>query len=120
MMQASRPSSRLAMGLLLLGGWVWAAPAPAQERALPVPSLRLVPADAGTYSVALHNREQLEAILNSKAWARLMSLPVVHMGRQMLAAQWADPNGFLAALKNWYEQPGSAELVRFFGELFEE
>jgi hypothetical protein len=102
----------LRVGLLLLGGWLSAAPARAQERAAPVPSLRWVPADAGAYSAMLRNREQLEAVLGSKAWARLMSMPVVQMGRQMLAAQWDDPNGPLAQLKSWYDQPGNAELVQ--------
>ncbi len=94
--------------------------ADAQEKVLPIPSLRWVPADAATYSVSLRNREQLEAVLASKTWSRLMSMPVVKMGRQMLETEWAKPQGPLAMLRTWYEQPGNADVVRFLGELFEE
>jgi hypothetical protein len=109
-----------AAGLLILAGALLAAPASAQEAVAQAPSLRWVPADAGIYSVMLRNREQLDAILNSKAWARLMGLPVIQMARQMLEGQWANPNGPLAAVRGWYEQPDNAALVRLLGELFEE
>jgi hypothetical protein len=105
---------------LLITGFLLAAPAMAQEAVGQAPSLRAVPGDAASYSVLLRNREQLEAILNSKAWERLSNMPVVQLGRNLLESQWNDPNSALAALKNWYDQADNAELVRFLGELFEE
>jgi hypothetical protein len=118
MTRTRRALSGACIPIVALATWLVAAPAPAQERAAGAPSLRMAPADAGTYSVMLNGRETLEAILKSKAWARLTSMPVVKMGWQMVEAEWA--SGKLAQLRDWYEQPGNAELVRFFGELFEE
>ena len=53
--------------------------APARA-AQPVPSLDVVPADAAFYSAMLRNREQFDAIVNSKAFAKIKDLPYVQMG----------------------------------------
>ena len=37
-----------------------------------------IPADAAFYRSAMRNREQVEAVLNSRAWAKLCELPVCH------------------------------------------
>ena len=42
-------------------------------------TLWLVPAEAAFYSASLHNREQFEVIANSKAWAKLKSLPAAKL-----------------------------------------
>jgi hypothetical protein len=112
--------SCLATALLVLAGWLLAAPLPAQEALSQAPSLRMVPDDAGSYSVMLRGREQLEAVLKSKAWARLNDLPFVKLGWKKLAQEWANPTGGLAGLHTWYKQPGNAELVALASELFEE
>jgi hypothetical protein len=108
---------RRAAGLLVLAGGLLAGPARAQNAANQAPSLRWVPANAAGYSALLRNREQIDAVLHSKAWARLNGLPLVQMARQMLETQWANPNGPLATVRNWYEQPDNADLIRFVGEL---
>ena len=53
--------------------------------AKPVPSLDLVPADAAFYSAMLRNREQFDAIVNSKAFAKIKALPYVQMGLALYA-----------------------------------
>ena len=40
-------------------------------------SLKLIPADAAFYGSMLRNREKIEAILHSKAWAKIMEMPIV-------------------------------------------
>jgi hypothetical protein len=107
-------------GLAVLAGFLLAAPAPAQDAVSQAPSLKWVPADAASYSVMLRNREQIEAVLHSKALARLLKMPIAQQARQFLETEWAKPNGQLAILRNWYEQEGNADLVRLLGELFEE
>ena len=39
-------------------------------------ALNWIPADAAFYQAALRNREQIETVANSRAWARLCSMPV--------------------------------------------
>jgi hypothetical protein len=106
--------------LPIVVGGLLAGPAPAQEAAAQAPSLRWIPADAASYSVMLRNREQLEAILQSKAWARLINQPFAKKVREFVEDQWNTSNFPLGIVRNWYEQAGNAELVRFIGELFEE
>jgi hypothetical protein len=66
-------------GLLALG---LAAPAQAAGDKLDT-SLKFVPADAAFYSSMLRNREQLDIVFKSNAYAKLMELPAV---KQALAA----------------------------------
>jgi hypothetical protein len=118
-MTLTRKTWRLGgVGLATLCGWLLAAPLPAQERAAPVPSLGMVPADAGMYSAMLRNKEQIDAVLKSKAWARLNALPFVKMGWQKLEEEWKKDEGPLAEFRKWYEQPGNADIIRFLGEMF--
>ena len=52
---------------------VWAAAGAsvaAETAALPA-TLQLVPDDAAFYGCRLHNREQVEAVVSSRAWAKL-------------------------------------------------
>ncbi len=116
--------SRFGCGVVLsvLCAGLALAPAIAQDKAasLAAPSLQWVPADAGTYSAMLRTGEQLHAIRQSKAWARLWSMPAVKMAWQMVTAEWANSSGKLAQVRAWYEQPDNAALLSFLGELFEE
>ena len=106
---AARPWMRRA------GGWAAAAllaavcagavaPAAADDLQKLDASLKLVPADAAFYAAMLRNREQFDAVVNSRAWAKLMELPVVQMGLTMYRMQAADGDGplgkFAAAMKD--------------------
>ena len=76
--------ARIWVGLLVAAVCFLPAPLAAQELTSQVPSLKWIPADASNYSSMLRNREQIEIIGKSKAWARLNSLPVVQMGWKKL------------------------------------
>jgi hypothetical protein len=89
----------------------------AQEAAKQAQSLKLVPADAATYSAMLRCGEQLEAIAKSKAWARFNALPFVKMAWEKLDEEWNNAAGPLAMVRAWYEQPGNAELIRLLKDL---
>jgi hypothetical protein len=95
---------------LLLGGAL-AAPARAAEGGPTDHALALVPADAAFYSASLRNREQLDALLKSKAWARVKELPLVQMGWKHLQEQWAQEGGPLEGLRQFYDQAENRELV---------
>jgi hypothetical protein len=59
----------------LIGCAVLAGPARAAEA--PDTSLKLVPADAAFYTAMLRNKEQVDLVAKSEAWAKLWSLPAV-------------------------------------------
>ncbi len=109
---------RLAAGLLAAAiGWAFlAGPAPAADPAVPDTSLKLVPADAAFYSTMLRNREQLEIVADSEAWAKLRSLPTVQQGWKALQEQYN--NGSLASLRQVMETEENKELVALVGDAF--
>jgi hypothetical protein len=77
-------------------------------------SLKLIPADAATYGAMFRNKEQIEAIAKSKAWARLTSLPAFQMAWKKVQDEYA--NGQLAGLRQFYEQPENKELVALLAD----
>src|SRR5436189_257053 len=91
-------------GFALFLGLLFAVPAQGQELGKAASSLELVPADAATYTVMLRNREQIEAIAKSKAWARLTSLGFVKMLQQKFDEEWSREGGQLAPVREWYEK----------------
>src|SRR6266542_845339 len=82
------------LALLLTG-----QPAHGGEAGKEVNSLSLVPADAAYYQALLRNKEQLDAILKSKAFNRLVKLPIVQMGLKRLADLWEQEEGPLAPVR---------------------
>ncbi len=83
---------------------------PAVEAAQPqdaAGSLGFVPEDAPFYTAMLRNREQIDILLESKAWAELQTIPSVQMGMmfaQMSLAQldspWQQVQAFFAESEN--------------------
>jgi hypothetical protein len=69
-------------------------------------SLALIPADASFYSAMLRNKEQFDALVNSKGYQRLMKLPLVQMGLKHLRAEMAKEDSPLA---NWKKFTASEE-----------
>jgi hypothetical protein len=118
--ESSRPSPWWRRSLPLAGlALLLAAPAlPAQEVGKAASSLEIVPADAYFYSAMLRNREQLEAVLHSKAWAKLTDLPFVKMAWQFVEAGWNQPFGPQAKIKEWYDDKENQQLIRLLGEMF--
>ena len=72
---------------LSAGGWLAVEPVAAGELDKLDTSLKLIPADAAFYSSMLRNREQVDAFLQSNAWAKIKSMPSVQMGLAMYNAQ---------------------------------
>jgi hypothetical protein len=79
-------------------------------------SLRLIPADASFYGTLLRNREQIEAIANSRAWAKLRDLPAAKMLWQKVREEYTKDSGGLAPLRHFYEQPENKELVEVLAD----
>jgi hypothetical protein len=73
-------------------------------------SLKFVPADVAFYSSGSRLREQYDAFVNSNAYAKLQSMPIVQMGMGLLQQQWNNPEG-LGQLKAFIEAPENQQLV---------
>ena len=119
MARKSKFFSRLILGLLITSAaWLSAAPLCAQDLAQQAPSLKLIPADAAAYNVMLRNREQIEIVLKSKAWAKLTSLPFVQMGKQEFMKgfnkEWENSDN---PVPQWFKNPANAEILQFLIEL---
>src|SRR5205823_2694739 len=78
-------------------------------------SVKLVPANAAFYSSMLRNREQIETIAKSKAWAKLMTMPGVQMARMAIQAQMANPQ--FAQFLQLYQTPENQELARVLSDM---
>jgi hypothetical protein len=102
--------------VLVLAALAWTPPARAAEESKPEGSLALIPADASFYSTMLRNKEQIDIILKSKAWAALRDMPVVQMAWQMVKAQYQEKGGRLAGLREILEQPENQELLALLGD----
>jgi hypothetical protein len=72
---------------------------------------KILPADAAFYMAMLHNREQVEIIGKSKAWAKLWDLPAVKLARKTIEAKLADPDEQTAMVLGMLKQPENRDLV---------
>jgi hypothetical protein len=104
------------LAVLVLAALAWTPPARAAEESKPEGSLALVPADASFYSAMLRNKEQIDIIAKSKAWAALRDMPGVQMAWQMVKAQYQEKGGKLAGLRELLEQPENRELLALLGD----
>jgi hypothetical protein len=80
-------------------------------------SLDLVPADASFYSASLRMKEQLDMVLGSKAWARLMEMPAVKMALGMAKSELEKPGGPKAQWDSFMENPDNQRLVALLQEM---
>lgn len=95
---------RLGIGVLLLSGLLAQA---AQPDAAPA-SLKMTPANAAFYNVMLRNREQVEAIGKSRAWAQLMNVPIIKQYWEI-----AEPQ-----VKQVLQSPQYKETFALLGDMF--
>jgi hypothetical protein len=109
-----RPGPVLTAALLL---GILSAPGRAADQKIDS-SLGLIPADAAYYSATLRNREQLDAVAKSKAWAKITQLPAYQMASALLRQQYSDPNGKLAPFREWVEQEENRDLVQLLADAF--
>jgi len=97
------------MAVAVLGlvgaGMLGVEPASAASPAQVDTSLRLVPEDAAFYSAMLRNREQFEAIANSRAWAKIKQMPLVQMAWNLYLMQATVPGSVPARIQNALRDP---------------
>jgi hypothetical protein len=88
------------------------ASAPAVDALKESTALKFVPADAEFFVAGLRQREQYDIFVNSKAFAKLSSMPMVQWGMFMAKAQWENPqNPQIAGIKQAMQQPENQQLV---------
>ncbi|MGE3809528.1 MAG: hypothetical protein AB7K24_33105, partial [Gemmataceae bacterium] len=104
-------SRRFALACLL--AVVLAMPTAGAEPA----SLKWIPADAAFYTVSLHNREQLEALLNSKAVGRLKELPAYKLFIKKMEDELAKPGSPLEQYRAFAKDPENQQLVELAGDM---
>src|SRR5262249_43570329 len=76
------------------------------------------PADAAFYSTSLHNREQIEAIIKSKAWAKLRDLPAVQLAIKKANEELTKAGGPLEKFNVFRKQPENEQLLELLGDMF--
>jgi len=119
--RSARPL-RAGLALVCLVAVVLVAPRPlaAQDSLKDSTSLKFVPADAAIYMSSLRNREKYDAVVNSKAFAKLKSMPVVQMALAQLDKQMNDPEGDLFLFKLMMEAPENKQLISVLTEMASE
>jgi hypothetical protein len=114
-------SGRLLLALAVLAALPAAPAARGEQPSKAAASLEIVPDDALFYTAMLRNREQLEAVLRSKAWAKLSKLPLVQMGLRQLEKAWEEPTGpqamAQAMARAWLGQEENRRLIRLLGDM---
>lgn len=75
-------------------------------------SLKFAPANASFYTSFQRNAEQWSAFANSKAYAKLLSMPALQLGLAQASAFWNDPdNAQLVAIKAMLDMRENKELI---------
>ena len=81
-------------------------------------SWQLIPEDAAFYSALLRNREQVEIVTRSKAWASLMAMPSIQQGLARLKEMAENAESPLGRAKAVWENPQIQDLVKMLGDMF--
>lgn len=106
-----RQLATIGLTLLLIVGTVLpgqSAP-PLQEQT----SLKMIPADVAYYASWLRMGEQLDRVLQSKAFAKLKELPFVQMGWFMAQQQWENPQyPQVVQIKQMLQQDANKQLIK--------
>lgn len=79
--------------------------------------LKFAPADVAFYSSCLRNREVFDAVVSSKAFARIKSMPYVQILTALVEQQWNNPSGPAAQFKEWFEQDENQELLALLKDM---
>jgi hypothetical protein len=80
-------------------------------------SVNFVPDDAAFYGAMLRNREQVDAVVHSKAWAKIQALPAVQTLWQKAHEELKKPGGPMAQFMQFYKQPENQELVALLADM---
>jgi hypothetical protein len=110
--QWNRRSVRLfVFAALALLGLLAAQPLAAADLSSLDTSLKLIPADAAFYSTMLRNREQFEAVKNSKAWAKIRAMPIVQFGFSAYEMQVQSPGTVPAKIEEVLNNPEIRKII---------
>jgi hypothetical protein len=81
-------------------------------------SLRLVPEKAAFYCSSLRLGEQVEAVAKSRAWAKIMEMPVVEMGLKLYKEQSTTPGTGPAQIQMALDNPQVQRGLAMLGDMF--
>jgi hypothetical protein len=101
------------MTLGLVGGSAIAA-----EGAKPDAVLKMVPDNVAFFSDSLRNREQIETIAHSRAWAKLTNMPVVQMGLAMYQMQASNPDSPAGKIAAVLKDAETQKTLSVVGDMF--
>src|SRR5262249_39793297 len=76
-----------------------------------------LPEGAAFYGALLRNREQCEAALKSRAWAKVKSLPFVQALCKRAQAELTGEQGKLAPLYKLAQDPENKKLIGLLGDM---
>ncbi len=94
-------------------------PARAADLAEQAHSLRMVPVDAAFYSASLRLKEQWDLLLQSKAYARLMEIPLIQLVKMQAVFQWQQSaDSTVANLREYVRSEEGQETVAVLKEMF--
>lgn len=94
-------------------------PLQAAELAEQVHSLRAVPGDAAFYTSSLRLKEQWDAFLGSKAYGKLMEIPLIQLAKMQATFQWqqtTEPT--VAQVREYLQSPAGQDAVAVLKEMF--
>src|SRR5262245_17073686 len=107
----SRSRDRAPIRCLLLAGLVLALPLAAATPARAENATAKVPADASFFASMLRNREQIDALMKSKGYKRLMDLGLVKMGLKKLQEELGKEGNPLGQALKFFEAKENKELL---------
>jgi hypothetical protein len=82
-------------------------------------SLRKVPADAVFYSASLRFKEQWDAFVSSKAYSKLMEIPLVQFVKMQVSFQWQQSDEpVVAKFREYMESPAGQDGIAVLKEMF--
>jgi hypothetical protein len=82
-------------------------------------SLKKVPADASFYSANLRFKEQWHLFVGSKAYAKLMEIPLVQMGKMQITYYWQQSEeAHIAKFREYIQSQTGQDAVALLKEMF--
>jgi len=82
-------------------------------------SLRKVPADASFYSASLRMRDQWHVFKDSKAYAKLMEIPIVQFAKMQASFQWQQSEQpTVAKVRDYLQSSTGQDAVAVLKEMF--
>ncbi len=80
-------------------------------------SAKHLPNDAAFYSALLRNKEQIDIVLNSKAFAKLRELPIVQNAWEKVTEQLDQPLGNLPSPRELLKNPENRQLLELLADM---